>query len=139
MGTPDLSWAGWHLAWFARWIRNRHVILNRVDSLELTVIGVSHKVGLSPLLFIGGDFFVAVTIHLTIEPERGRPVSVARVCDPQILRQVARAAILQARRRADVARSRDVTLGRLCSDEADTLEKHLSELVSGLATCSAVQ
>ena len=82
---------------------------------------------------------MALTIHLTIEPAQGRPVSVARVCDPQILRQVARAAILQARRRADVARSRDVTLGRLCLDEAEQLERHLSELVSGLSTCSAVQ
>jgi hypothetical protein len=82
---------------------------------------------------------MAVTIHLTIEPAQGRPVSVARICDPQMLRQVARAAILQARRKADVARSRDATLGRLCSDEAAQLERHLSELVSGLSAYSAVQ
>lgn len=82
---------------------------------------------------------MAVTIHLTIEPAIGRPVSVARICDPQILRQVARAAVLQARRRADVARGRDATLGRLCSDAAAQLERHLTEIVPGLSAYSAVQ
>jgi len=82
---------------------------------------------------------MSVTIHLTIEPAEGRPVSVARVCDPQILRRVARAAILQARRDADMARSRDETLGRLCSDEAAQLERHLNELVPGLEMAGAVQ
>ena len=81
---------------------------------------------------------MAVTIHLTIEPAQGRPVSLARVCDAQILLRVARAAILQARRKAAVARGRDETLGRMCGDEAAQLERYLNELVPGLELDSAL-
>jgi hypothetical protein len=73
-----------------------------------------------------------VAIHLTIEPGSGRPVSLARVSDPAILRQVARAAIHAAHQKAAEDFFRDMTLGQIRSEDATRLERYLEKLIPGL-------
>ena len=74
-----------------------------------------------------------VAIHITIEPARGRPVSLARLADADILEQAARTAIAQARDTASRARILDPVLGRFRGEEADRLERYLRLLVPGLS------
>ena len=79
-----------------------------------------------------GDAISSIAIHITLEPKTGRPVSLARVCDPEVLRQAARAAIDTARRRAVQARNVDELLGGIRGEEADQLERYLAVLIPGL-------
>ena len=70
-----------------------------------------------------------VALYIALEPGRGRPVSLARLDDPTMLRQVARAAVLNARQQAIRASGVDQTLGVIRSEEADQLERRLSLLI----------
>jgi hypothetical protein len=82
-------------------------------------------------------FFSSIAIHITLEPKTGRPVSLARVCDPEVLRQASRAAIDTARRRAVQARNVDELLGGIRGEEADQLERYLAVLIPGLNSAIA--
>lgn len=74
-----------------------------------------------------------LAIHITVEPESGRPVSLARISDSDTLRYVARAALTEARANALHARNRDSVLGFLEDDEVSRLERYFSLLIPGFA------
>lgn len=80
----------------------------------------------------------SVAIHITLEPMRGKPVSLARLCELEILQCAARAAILDARRKAVAARDVDDMLAQIRGEEADQLERYLSALIPGLVAAETL-
>jgi len=73
----------------------------------------------------------SVSIHITIEPESGRPISLAKVSDSEVLRQVARAAVTAAQAEAVRAKNADPLLGLMQDDEVSRLERYFSLLIPG--------
>ncbi|MGD0775784.1 MAG: hypothetical protein ABSC05_23460 [Candidatus Solibacter sp.] len=79
----------------------------------------------------------SVSIHLTIEPEHGRPVSLARITDGEMLRQVARAAIREARLDAIRAKAADPMLGLIQDDEVSRLQRYFGALIPGFSASTS--
>jgi hypothetical protein len=75
---------------------------------------------------------MSIALYIAVEPGSGRPVSLARIDDPAVLRQVAKVAIHEARQRAARDAFRNLALGQIRADNADQLERHLGQLIPGL-------
>ena len=74
-----------------------------------------------------------MAVHITFEPEDGRPVSVARVSDRDVLQGVARVAVDKAREIAKRAGGIDRSLGQMRAEEARCLEDYFSRKIPGFA------
>jgi hypothetical protein len=72
-----------------------------------------------------------VAIHIALEPPEGRPVGLARVNNDEVLRQVARAAVVAARADAKAARVIDGLLGQIGAEEASSHERCFRPLIPG--------
>lgn len=66
----------------------------------------------------GNKKMAGLAVHITVEVDDGRPVSLARVRDAEILRCVARAAIDRARASAARIGGIDWLLGQMRTEEA---------------------
>jgi hypothetical protein len=71
---------------------------------------------------------MSVHLYITLEPERGKPVTLARVEDRDLLVNAALSALQQAEHLAVEMGSQDKTLGELQRQEASRLRQAL-ELV----------
>jgi hypothetical protein len=71
---------------------------------------------------------MSVRLYITLEPERGKPVTLARVNDRDLLVDAALLALQEAESIADEMASQDTTLGLLQRQEASRLRQAL-ELV----------
>lgn len=67
----------------------------------------------------------------------GRALAVAKVTDPNLLRLAAGAAIAQKRDEAHRAAATDGTLAMVAREEADRLERTLSQLIPSLTAAPA--
>lgn len=74
-----------------------------------------------------------LSVHLTFEPDDGRPVRLARIRDAEVLRSVARVAISTARANARRAGGIDWLLGRMRAEEAKSLEEYFNRTIPGFA------
>lgn len=75
-----------------------------------------------------------VALLLLYEPTtaQGRPVPVARVADQRIILEVARAAVLEAQKRADSLAAADELLGEVEREEVARLRRVLELLIPAL-------
>jgi hypothetical protein len=69
---------------------------------------------------------MSIAVYVALEPAVGRPVGLARVTDPELIRRTARAALTVARKRATDASAIDRGLGQLRLAEAEDLKDRLS-------------
>jgi len=68
---------------------------------------------------------MSVRLNITLEPERGKPITLARVEDRDLLVNAALSALQQAERLAVEMGSQDTTLGELQRQEASRLRQAL--------------
>ena len=71
-------------------------------------------------------------LAIVYEPERGRPLTVARVADRRLLIAVARAAIAQAEERASAIAQADRFLGTVQHEDAARIRRVLTILLPEL-------
>jgi len=76
---------------------------------------------------------MSVELVIVYEPQDGRPLSVAKVPDRELLLSAARAAIDQAEVQADVLAGVDAGLGIVQREEAERLRRLLGLLIPELA------
>lgn len=75
---------------------------------------------------------MTIGLYITIEPENGRPVTLARVADTEILRAAGQSAIARADREAQAMESEDPVLGILQRAEASRLRSALELVIPEL-------
>jgi hypothetical protein len=80
-----------------------------------------------------------VGLYITLEPEHGEPVTLARVRKRNLLLEAAGEALLQAEQLAERMAVEDVLLGELQRDEAGRLRRALELVLPELRAVGAVQ
>ena len=68
-------------------------------------------------------------LYITLEPERGKPVTLARVSDRALLTDAATVAISEAEKLADEMSDQDQVLGELQRHEVQRLRRALEMVV----------
>jgi hypothetical protein len=80
-----------------------------------------------------------VGLYITLEPENGEPVTLARVRKRALLIEAAGEALLQAEQLAERMAVEDALLGELQRDEAGRLRRALELILPELRAAGAVQ
>lgn len=78
-----------------------------------------------------------IGLYITLEPERGKPVTLARVEDSTLLLDAAEVALDEAEKRAQEMHEQDPVLGMLQRQEAGRLRSALELVIPGLRTAVA--
>ena len=80
-----------------------------------------------------------VGLNITFEPERGKPVTLARVRERALLLDAAGAALLEAEEAAEQMAAEDQLLGELQRQEATRLREALELVLPELCAAAVVQ
>ena len=80
-----------------------------------------------------------VGLYITLEPENGKPVTLARVRNRALLLDAAEAALLDAEQLATQMAGEDAVLGELQRDEVGRLRRALELVLPELRSSGAVQ
>ncbi|UCE50836.1 MAG: hypothetical protein JSV31_16340 [Desulfobacterales bacterium] len=75
-----------------------------------------------------------VSVHLVYKSGIGRPLTAAKVSDPDLVCEVANRAIEHAKREASAVSNLDPFVGQVKTQEADRLESVLNVLVPELSS-----
>lgn len=81
---------------------------------------------------------MGVRLYITLEPEHGKAITLARVNDRELLGNAALAALREAESMADEMASQDETLGQLQRQEASRLRQALELVLPELRAAGQV-
>ena len=81
----------------------------------------------------------SIGLYITFEPERGNPVTLARVRKRSLLLEAAGAALLEAENTAEQMAAEDQLLGELQRQEATRLREALELVLPELCAAAVVQ